>query len=325
MAGRNWGWRRAGSPPVANEVLPGEEQVAGSDAVVNNILQELVAAQSGVAKSMAKLSTEVAGLRKSLDAIRLQVMSEKLDDVFSNIYPRLLSMPQTLKQLSETERSLSRFGDGEFRMLLRPDVDLQFQKNSPELHEELRQIIGRASDDRLLVGFPPPYRGPHWSGVWADNWEGLKQLLPREGTFGNAHISRPIFFEHFGSSGVDMWRDVWSGKVVTVISGKGSRFELHPELFDNLKSVNRIDAPPKNAYAKLKAIQELVSRDSKTDLFLVALGPAGSVLASRLAASGRRALDVGHVASSFSNVFKGDGRPEQQPFVKTDHSATVKS
>lgn len=297
----------------------------GDDLALTQAIKQIASSQRELASSVGTLVDQVRGLRKTADSIRLEVASSTLDDVFNTIQPRLMSMPETLKVLAESEASLARFGDGEFRMLLRPDIDIQFQKNSPQLRDQLLKILSTSSSDRLLVGFPPPYRGPHWSGVWADNWPSLKNILPGWGRFANAHISRPPFFEHFREEGVGMWRDVWKDKVVCVITGRGSRFELFPELFDNVKSVSSIEAPPKNAFSQIDSILDQVNKDVKTDIFLIALGPAGTVLASRIAAIGRRGLDVGHVASSYLNVVKGGVRPEDQPFIKKTQTINVDS
>lgn len=50
------------------------------------------------------------------------------------------------------------------------------------------------------------------------------------------------------------------------------------------------------------------------DLFLIALGPAGTVLSARLTDKEKIAYDIGHLTNSYDTVFSGAAVPEQLPF-----------
>lgn len=58
----------------------------------------------------------------------------------------------------------------------------------------------------------------------------------------------------------------------------------------------------------------IAERDS--DIFIVSMGPAGTVLSHQIAATGRRALDIGHLSAAYLNVMKGQGLPERSPLVR---------
>lgn len=71
---------------------------------------------------------------------------------------------------------------------------------------------------------------------------------------------------------------------------------------------------PKNAYEQLEAVRESALQDD-SDLTLISLGPAGSVLAYWLAKAGKQAIDIGHISDSYQNVFKGGSWPETKSAV----------
>ncbi|WP_413772750.1 GT-D fold domain-containing glycosyltransferase [Acinetobacter sp. ANC 4169] len=59
-----------------------------------------------------------------------------------------------------------------------------------------------------------------------------------------------------------------------------------------------------------------VLRKKNVDMFLIALGPTGTVLSARLHQYGLRGLDVGHLNNSYDTVFLNKVRPEQIDFLK---------
>lgn len=227
-----------------------------------------------------------------------------------------LSFRETVRRLAQTEVSFARFGDGEFKLMLRPDYRLRFQDSSPELSDALRSTLLRTSTDDLLIGFPRLYRDRHWSAVWLDIWLSLDPLLSREYEYGNSHVSRPIFFQKFGEEGVQLWRQVWKDRDVQVITGRQSRFEAIPELFSGVASTRFLWSTPTNAFADIPRLIEVIGDPVEGELQLVSLGPAGTVLTAELAARGHRALDIGHISDSYRNVFHGGAWPERLAITK---------
>ncbi|GAA0188020.1 GT-D fold domain-containing glycosyltransferase [Glutamicibacter creatinolyticus] len=224
-----------------------------------------------------------------------------------------LGLVQTLHHLAETGKSFSRFGDGEFRLMFRPEFDLRFQKNSAALAADLREVLSTPSEHTML-GLPHIFYDVHWSTVLAELWHELDATIPEGVVFGDAHVSRPPVFTINGQEGIDAWRAVWEGKNVAVVAGKGSRFDLIDPLFDNIASVQRIDSLPTNAYSDLGRVSEEVEK-SGADVVLVALGPAGTILSNRLATSSRQVLDIGHLTASYRAVYEGASQPESRPLI----------
>ena len=219
-------------------------------------------------------------------------------------------------RLIDGTTSLARFGDGEFLSMLRPGYDLYFQRTTPALSAELRGIWTMQDLDpgSLLLGFPDVSKGPYWSDVWANAWPDLRPITRTDLTYGNTHVSRPRYFHRLGRRGVDLWRQVWADKSVCVVTGTGSRFEPIEDLFGSAATVSRENAPPIDAYADVDALERRLL-DNPADIILLSLGPTATVLAARLSRHGRRAIDIGHITSSYRTAFLGGVRPEHQPVV----------
>lgn len=245
-------------------------------------------------------------------------LRELLVEVRSVIQSRQLTMMETMSQLVQG-KSIARWGDGEVKLMLQPEFDLMYQKSNPSLAQDLRDLLTsyESSSDRLLLALPTVFTTRLWMGIWSENWYALAPLLrASKALWGNTHISRPPFFQKHGVDAVAAWRRVWEGKRICVVAGRGSRFELIPELFDNVDSVIRVDSEPTDAYATLPELKKRLRDVGDADLFLLALGPSGTVMAGYLASEegGRhQAIDIGHLSSSYANVFKGGKIPEQLP------------
>jgi Glycosyltransferase GT-D fold len=270
-------------------------------------------------KTLSKIYGSLEQIKKNTEVTRIASANPYLTRIRDFDKAAQLSFTDTVELLAKERISFARFGDGELKLMLRPTYKLAFQKNSQALRESLAEVValGKKSPKKLLVGFPQMYHDLHWSGVWVDIADETLELFGDLKRVGNAHVTRPIFFEDLGAAGVDLWRAVWAGKKIRVITGKGSRFELIPALFDNVASVDFTYSTSSNAFEDLARLNgELAS--TTEELYLIALGPAGTVLAAQLAESGKWAIDLGHISDSYENVFKGAVRPELKPVTKAN-------
>lgn len=263
-------------------------------------------------EELGKLVWEAQTARKvQYRALVHAAVSPMVQDVRSFADERQLGFLETVEVLRDEQLSFVRFGDGEFRFMLRLEHNQGFQQNSESLSRDLRQVIDEVNAPGVLLGFPFVFHDMHWNGVWADIWGDVKPLVERWDRVGVAHVTRPIYFQVTGQAGVAAWRSVWDGANVTIVTGKDSRFDLIPELFDNLGTVDYVHSKPVGAYDDLdRLVGEVASRTS--DLVLIALGPTGTLLTSRLAALGRRAIDIGHISDSYEHIHKGGTYPESK-------------
>ena len=273
--------------------------------------------QQKTSAEMCKILEDIRGelreQRRYLDGFRIWMARDVLSDVEEFAAEHMLGLEQTMRRIIDERLSFARFGDGEFRIMLRHEFNLRFQKWSPGLAEDLRSVLtfDGFDRDRLLLSFPYPHRGLYWSSTWVDIWPDLKPLLDTSTPYGCTHVSRPLFFQRLGDTGVALWREVWEGQEVCVITGEHSRFALVPQLFDNIKASRFVYSTPVNAYADLPRLMDLLAAEDDQQLFLVALGPAGTLVTAWLSRMGRRAIDVGHISNSWETVFAGGTWPER--------------
>lgn len=99
------------------------------------------------------------------------------------------------------------------------------------------------------------------------------------------------------------------------MTGKNSRFELSPALFDSISSSVVIESTATDGFEDLPRVLAQLE-NVRCDMVLIALGPAGTILARKLHEIGVRALDIGHLSDSHANVFLDAVRPEAKPIEK---------
>lgn len=279
---------------------------------------KILAAQE---RHLSSLLTQLSEQGRMLEVLGRAALREVLADVDATIQDRQYSMMETVEYIAQG-KSVARWGDGEVRLMVQPEFELSFQKPDSALARELQSILTSYDQifDQTLLAMPTIYTSRLWMGIWADSWHVLKPLLARSNSkWANTHISRPLFFQKHGNDAVDAWRRVWEGKNVCIIAGKGSRFELLPALFDNVRSVARIDSLPRNAFDEFESLKINVGNAPAADIYLIALGPTGTALAAYLsspAGGSHHAVDIGHLASSYINVFNGGVFPEQVALTK---------
>ena len=68
---------------------------------------------------------------------------------------KILSDEETLDEIIYNNKSISRFGDGEFKIIF--GISIRFQKTSPYLSERLYEILNN-KDSNFLVGLNVPYK-----------------------------------------------------------------------------------------------------------------------------------------------------------------------
>ena len=94
---------------------------------------------------------------------------------------------------------------------------------------------------------------------------------------------------------VKKMKKIWDKKDVVIIEGEQSRLGIGNDLFDNMKSIQRIICPSENAFEIYDKIYNEALKIDKNKLVLLALGPTATVLAYDLFKAGYQAIDIGHV------------------------------
>lgn len=293
-------------------------RTAADQADTNSLIRELLRShesrQAKLESSLARIAEDVAAIGRVGEFLRQSTTRETVDQVYEFYADHQLGYLETLEHLVQTENSLARYGDGELRCMIKPEYGVPFQRNSPELMRALQTTLSSPIEG-LTVGLPHLFRDRPWTAVWMELWAPMQRFLPRSAVFANSHVTRPMVFYFLRERAVELWRDVWRGRDVQIIAGKGSRFDEVPALFDSAHSISRVDSLPRDAFTDLDRLLK-PGVLGHPDMFLIALGPAGTILARELHLRGIRSLDIGHLSASYLNVFEDRTWPEDIPNVR---------
>ena len=219
--------------------------------------------------------------------------------------PKILSLYETLDYIVDNRVSVARFGDGEFKWMLGVPQN-SFQTQSAELQQGLLRTLN-INDKRLLLCMPDcfgdlkPFKSSvkkFWSYVMFQERRKLKKLLP-DVVFGNLNITR-FYIDYKNTEHVEdlikKWKELWREKDLLIVEGELTRLGVGNDLFDNVHSIRRILAPPKDAFSCYSSIlYEIEKNAKKDDLILIALGPTATILAGELALKNYWAIDIGHI------------------------------
>lgn len=225
-------------------------------------------------------------------------------------YPNVLSVADTIKLLQKGA-SLARLGDGEFNLALGKE-SICYQKNSPMLKHRMREILNNPNG-KCLVGIPPRPTKPGFFREYFTRYPRILSMMKLKSTYANANISRN---NDFLVSGIDEYRKIWNNKSVVFIYSSAGRFEITPELFSNIKEHYYIDVNASDAFEQYDEIMDQAKKYSKDCLFLIACGPAATVIAYDLCTMGYQAIDIGHLPNCYANEVSGAPMPEKLPISK---------
>lgn len=269
-----------------------------------------------------RMRYHIAQLEQSQRYISYNLIYEMLDKATKeNIrIPRICSVEETYKKIIDDKTSISRYGDGEFQIMLGKAKDV-YQDDDAKLAQRLKEILV-SNEDGHIVALADDYGC--MEGIREENKNVIRkymtpekrkqhyQLIDMEKQYYNAYISRPYViyphdekdkaFERF-----ENLKKIWSDKKVVLVEGDRTRMGVGNDLFQNAASVKRIIAPNENAFSVYNEILEKIFSVEKDNIILIALGPTATVLAYDLAKAGYWAIDIGHLDLEYEWFLKGDG------------------
>ncbi len=235
---------------------------------------------------------------------------EKLRSIFDFLYcrvhnpPDVMSIDDTIDALVADSVSVSRFGDGEAKLV--SGRDISFQKADPFAVAKLREVLSSDSDGHLVclpdvfssLGYMDASSGTHWKKHTAEFRRVWYSYLVPGKKYGNAFVSR-CYMMFTDKSKCAQWfsslKKLWDGKDILLIEGEKSRLGIGNDLFNNATSIERILGPVENAFSKYDAVLAAAEKHGSGKLILLALGPAATGLAYDLHRRGFHAVDIGHV------------------------------
>ena len=224
--------------------------------------------------------------------------------------PKVYTDIETLKLIINNELSVSRYGDGEFRLMSNRG-EIGFQSSNPKLSEKLLSSFGTRNNKLLICSFNFKKRRP--MNTDSGNW--LKKFVVKhykhfnffdfDYKYGDTDFTRfyqpdcykKVNYEFLELEYIPLLRQVWNNKSLLIVEGEETKLGVGNDLFNNAKSIRRIICPSKNAFDRYTLILRSVLKHKKeSELVLIALGPTASVLSVDLCTNYNvRAIDIGHV------------------------------
>ena len=234
--------------------------------------------------------------------------------------PYIHSVEQTCEKIISDKCSLSRYGDGEFEIILGHAKDV-YQDNNEDLANRLREIL-LSNLENHMVALADDYGS--MEGLRKENKDVIRRymtpqkrrqhydLLDMKKEYFNAYISRPyVIYPHDETERAgkrfESLKQIWDKREILFVEGDKTRMGVGNDLFCNAKTISRIIAPNENAYDVYNEIYEAVLHYGRNKVILIALGPTATVLAYDLAKEGYWALDIGHLDLEYEWFLKGEG------------------
>ena len=236
-------------------------------------------------------------------------------------FPKILSGESAVEEIITHGKSLARFGDGEFAAIA-GRIRHRFQTEIPESFRERLKEVLQSENENLLVGIAANYGSLEKYTEQARREircylnpqvrrEHLELLSPQK-TYYDAYVTRPYVMYEDNQTDEPKKRfknlkRIWEGRECILVEGCFTGLGVGNDLFDNAGTIQRILAPAENACSRYSEILDVCRNQNKGVLFLLALGPTATVLASDLCNAGYQAVDIGHLDLEYEWFLKGEG------------------
>ena len=243
----------------------------------------------------------IDGLKRRIDRyIRIPLAHRK----FHNI--NILSSMDSIDFIIRNKYSVSRFGDGEFFVMM--GKGNSFQHPNAELGEQLKKGLIATDAPNHYIGIPlhlkddtnlVPESKEFWGYFTLRYADLLLPYISAKRTYLDTQLSRFYIAYKDKSHCQDQLmslKKIWNNKDIVIIEGCKSRTGVGNDLYANAKSIKRILGPATDAFRKYPQMLEAITTHvSKDNLILLSYGMTATVLAYDLAKLGYWAIDIGHL------------------------------
>lgn len=225
-------------------------------------------------------------------------------DANNRVFPDVKGTEETINTLLEQKCSMSRLGDGEFLLIFGESIN--YQQYNKQLADKLTEILHSNIPNHIVcisnVFSDLTERNAENKAYWSDflkvNRHRCYRCIDLNKTYYNTSATRVYKLlddKSLAAPRFEQWKRLWKDKDIVFIEGTQTRMGVGNTLFSNAKSIRRIIGPSENAFSKSKDVLEAALRVDGDPLFLLALGPAATVISYELAKHGKYALDIGHI------------------------------
>jgi glycosyltransferase family protein len=262
-------------------------------------LQDVVATKNEVNDSLDNLVYELPSLLNRTQSVFRPIV--KTDE-------------ETVNDLTVSDKSFIRFGDGE--IMIMEGSGIIYQKYNEILSQRLKDVI-KSNHSKLMIGINYYYYYADLSNFLdfpktfyrtSENHLRMRQnkyLIP-EKEYYSASITQ-VYHTYKNYDCISFYmkmREIWKQKKITIICGNKTFEGIQYNIFDCAKSVDYIYGPWCNAFDRYEELLNKARQIDREKLIIIILGPTAKVLAYDLFLLGYRVLDLGHIAKDFDLVMK---------------------
>ena len=286
----------------------------------NTVISKLNSGYEELINRTVQLSTNQVAMNNAFDNMKYEILHEQDRPQ----YPKVLSGDFAIEKIINEGKSMSRFGDGEFSVML--GIDRQrFQRADEKLAKRLREVLESKQDNVLVCLFDAygdlsKYNAETKYNIRAYFSEETRrrhyELIDMDREYYDANVTRPYASYIDNNTDApkkrfDNLKRIWKDKKLLIIEGEKTRLGVGNDLFAGAKEIKRILGPAEHAFDKYDELLEEAIKflDKNNDyLTLIALGATATVLAYDIAMKGYQALDIGHVDIEYEWMLAGTGR-----------------
>jgi glycosyltransferase family protein len=217
----------------------------------------------------------------------------------------IMNSIDSIRYILKHKCSVSRFGDGEFFVILGKGNG--FQDPNMKLKNLLITVLN-SNVKNHMIGLPLPLKDLSnlnefpsffWRNFTARNFWSIKKYINYNVKYLNTQLSR-FYIDYKDKSHCELQlrllKEIWDDRDIVIVEGIETRSGVGNDLFNNAKSVKRILGPAKNAVDKYDdMLNAIKSNVNKSTLVLLSYGMTATVLAYDLAKLGYWAIDLGHL------------------------------
>lgn len=244
---------------------------------------------------------------------------------------QILDSEQSIDYMIAHHCSVSRFGDGEFGIIL--GFGNGFQTADDKLAERLVHILTSNDAPNFMVALPYPMKNIEglirprnfWPEYTARFYKSLSPYVDLKRIYLNTQVTR-FYFERVDKSHcaehVAKIRSLWNDKDVLIVEGDKTRSGIGNDLYNNAASVQRILGYSENSFSHYEEMKTAILKYARKDqLILFCYGMTATVLAYDLAKLGYWAIDLGHLDVEYEWMLMG---AQERELIKGKHVNELK-
>lgn len=263
-----------------------------------------------------RLKVYINKLRYPVAFIKYVFNKRKYVQICKNFKLNFYTDVETVNEMIENKKSLSRYGDGEFLWIIGKDYE-SYQKKNEQLILRLKEVL-KTKNEKLIIGVPGTFCSNsissyvlksrmHWTNFIAKYYSNNKlgDIFYQTNIYADSLISRCYIDykdKNFTKERYSNLKRIWNNREIVIVEGNRTRLGIGNDLFKNAKKIERIICPSKDAFEKYEEIFETIKKECKNKLVILALGPTATILASDICdlninknEINYQAIDLGHI------------------------------